>query len=182
MKKGLVLCFEYYKINIECMLGGGVNMGKKGGGYVVEVLVKREIFEVDIVEKGFEMGGDIYKGWKGKMVDKIEEMRKDESYEFWVKEEKWKRGRKKLMEIGEGYDVSKRGGEGMVNDMGKEFVGKKGKKEKEKEKVDLEWDGVEKIGVNVWEWMEEYVLNGKRKKVGFKKLGELNRVERKRNK
>ncbi|WP_145930271.1 transposase [Siminovitchia fortis] len=157
-------------------------MAKKGPRYVVELFLKTEIFQVHILEKRFEIGRHIYNACKRKMLDNIQQMRKDETYQFWLKQEKSKTRTKKLIEIREAYDISKTGAERIVNHMGKHFLSKKPKNEKHKQKVHLDSHVVQKIALNVWESIEDYLFNPKTKKVRFKKFGEFNTLESKTNK
>ncbi|WP_222119493.1 hypothetical protein, partial [Siminovitchia fortis] len=78
-----------------------------------------------------------------------------------LKQEKSKTRTKKLIEIREAYDISKTGAERIVNHMGKHFLSKKPKNEKHKQKVHLDSHVVQKIALNVWESIEDYLFNPK---------------------
>ncbi|MFS0647249.1 hypothetical protein [Siminovitchia sp. 179-K 8D1 HS] len=69
-------------------------MAKKGPRYVVELFLKTEMFQVHILEKRLEIGCHIYNACKRKMLDHIQQMRKDQTYQFWLKQEKSKTRKK----------------------------------------------------------------------------------------
>ena len=153
---------------------------EKKARYIIELDVLPEVFQFHILEKRFEIARHIYNSCKGKILDNLKQMRKNEQYQFWLKQPKSEERSQKLKDIREQYDVSKTGAERIVKDMGKHFKQRKPKNPKHKQKVHLDSHVVQKIALAVWTSISDYLF-GKGRKVHFKKYGQFNCVEGKNN-
>ncbi|MCM3727662.1 transposase [Neobacillus cucumis] len=149
--------------------------------YIVELDVLLETFQLHILETRFEIARHISNACKGKMLENIALMRADEEYQSWLKKEKSEVRSAALGEIREKYDVSQTGAERIVKEMGKHFKQKKPNNSKHKQKIHLDSHLVQKIALQVWKSISDYLF-GKGKKVHFKKYGQFDSVEGKNNK
>lgn len=143
--------------------------------YIVELDVLLETFQLHILETRFEIARHISNACKGKMLENIALMRADEEYQSWLKKEKSEVRSAALREIRENYDVSQTGAERIVKEMGKHFKQKKPENSKHKQKVHLDSHVVQKIALQVWKSISDYLF-GKGKKVHFKKYGQFDSV------
>ncbi|MBM7654487.1 transposase [Neobacillus cucumis] len=148
--------------------------------YIVELDLPIETFQLHILETRFEIARHIYNACKGKMLENISHMRGDEEYQFWMREEKSEERSSALRKIRDKFDVSQKGAERIVKEMGKHFKQKKPKNPKHKQKVHLDSHVVQKIALQVWKSISDYLFN-KGKKVHFKKYGKFDSVEGKNN-
>ncbi|MDR4950473.1 hypothetical protein [Neobacillus cucumis] len=148
--------------------------------YIVELDVHLETFQLHILETRFETARHIYNACKGKLLENISHMRADEEYQIWMREEKSEERSIALRKIREKFNVSQTGAERIVKAMGKHFKQKKPKKPKHKQKVHLDSHVVQKIALQVWKSISDYLFN-KGKKAHFKKYGQFDSVEGKNN-
>ena len=149
--------------------------------YIVELDLSLELFQFHTLEKRFEIARKIYNACKGKMLDNLKKLKKNEEYQYWLKQPKSEDRTQKLSSIREQYDLSKTGAERIVKNMGKYFKQKKPKNPKNKQRVHLDSHVTQKIAETVWKSISDYLFNPKTKKVHFKKFGYFNSVEGKNN-
>ena len=136
---------------------------EKKSRYIVELDVHLETFQLHILETRFEVARHIYNACKGKMLENISLMRADEEYQFWMKDEKSQERSDALKKIRGKFDVSQTGAERIVKEMGKHFKQKKPKNSKHKQKVHKDSHVVQKIALQVWRSISDYLF-GKGKK------------------
>ncbi|EKN65446.1 IS transposase [Neobacillus bataviensis LMG 21833] len=148
--------------------------------YIVELDLLLETLQFNTLEKRFEIARHISNACKRKMMDKIQLLRADEDYQYWLKQDKSEKRSERLKEIREKYDVSKTGAERIVKEMGKHFKQKKSKDKKHKQKVHLDSHIVQKIALQVWKSISDYLF-GNGKKVHYKKYGQFDSIEGKNN-
>ncbi|MBM7652583.1 transposase [Neobacillus cucumis] len=153
---------------------------EKKSRYIAELDLHLETFQLHILETRFEIARHIYNACKGKMLENISYMRADEEYKSWLREEKSEERSIALRKIREKFNISQTGAERIVKSMGKHFKQKKPKNPKHKQKVHLDSHVVQKIALQVWKSISDYLFN-KSKKVHFKKYGQFNSVEGKNN-
>ncbi|MBM7653469.1 transposase [Neobacillus cucumis] len=153
---------------------------EKKSRYIVELDLHIETFQLHILETRFEIARHIYNACKGKMLENITHMRADEEYQSWLREKKSEERSIALRKIREKFDVSQTGAERIVKAMGKHFKQKKPKNTIHKQKVHLDSHVVQKIALQVWKSISDYLF-GKGKKVHFKKYGQFDSVEGKNN-
>ena len=153
----------------------------KKARYIVELDLILELFQFHILEKRFEIGRHISNACKSKVLKNLELLRKNDKYQYWLKQEKSDQRSEELTKLREQYDVSKTGAERIVQNMGKHFLQKKPKNKKNKQKVHLDSLVVQKISLNVWDSISELLFNPKSKKVHFKKFGQFHSIEGKNN-